>query len=159
MPILTKSGRIVFAESVAGRSLHLAWGSGDGSWTTPPLEDSNATSLLAEIGRREIVDKGYVLPDVAGSIITPSGNFTASVSPTKYLYLKVGFDYLDAPASVIREVAVFAGSTFISDLPVGQRYFTPAQVATPGRLLHLEHMIPIIRSSTARENFEIVIEF
>lgn len=159
MPILTKSGQIVLAESISARPLHLAWGSGDGSWTTPLAESNNSTTLLAEIGRREIVEKGYAVPNVAGSIITPNGNFNASDVPTRYLYLRVVFDYLDAIGSTIREVAVFAGSTFIPGLPGGQRYFIPSEISTPGRMLHIEHLIPISRSPTARENFEFVIEF
>lgn len=159
MPILTQSGRVAIAESLAARPLHLAWGTGDGAWTTPPAESAAATALQAEIGRRTIVDVGYAVPDEEGTIVLSTGTFSPSETPTKYLYLKVAFDFADASSSVIREIAVFVGSTMVGGLPEGQRYFAPAEVATPGRMLDLQNLVPIFRSPAIRENFEIVIEF
>lgn len=160
MSILTKSGRVVIAESIQLRALHMAWGTGDGAWTTSPAaEDPDSTALLAEIGRRTVDEASFVVPDVAGSIILPSGNFNPSVTPTNHLYVRTKFVFTDAPSSVIREMAIFVGSTMIGGLPGGQRYFTPAQVATPGRMLHLQNFQPIYRSPAVEESFEVVISF
>lgn len=159
MAILTSSGRICVVEALALRPLHLAWGTGDGAWTVAPVEDAAATALQAEVGRRQVTAVDFAVPDVAGSIILDSGNFSISATPTKYLYIKTDFDFLDAPSGVIREIAVFTGSTMVGGLPGGQRYFIPAEVATPGRMLHLQNIVPIFRSPAIRENFEIVIEF
>ena len=159
MTLLVQSGRIAIAEALASRPLHLAWGIGDGSWTVPTAESISVTSLISEVGRRTIVDIGYVVPDVAGLIMLSEGNFTLSGSPTKYLYLKTEFDFADASSSVIREIGIFAGSTMVGGLPGGQRYFVPADVATPGVMVSVQHLVPIYRSPAIRENFEIVIQF
>lgn len=160
MAVLTKTGRVVIAESIALRDIHAAWGTGDGSWTTSvPSEDVNAEALMNEVGRHAATVISFVVPDVAGEIVLPTGTFTASVTPTNHLYVKTAFDFGDATGQVIREMGLFVGSTMIGGLPGGQQYFTPGQVATPGRLLHLEHFEPIYRSPAIRESFEVVITF
>lgn len=159
MPILTKSGRVVIAESIAARPVHLAWGSGDGSWVTPPSEDSNATHLQTEVGRRVATEVTYVVPDVAGDIILSTGTYSRSVTPTNQLLVVTNFEFADAQSSVIREVGIFVGTETVGGLPVGQTYFSPSEIADPGRLLHLENIAPIFRSPAIRENFEIVITF
>lgn len=159
MPILTKSGRVVIAESIAARPLHLAWGSGDGTWTTPPAEDVNAAALQNEVGRRTATEVAYVVPNPSGDIVLPSGTFSRSVTPTNNLYVRASFDFADASGSVIREVGIFAGTATQTGLPPGQSYFPPSQVTDPGRLLHLENITPIFRSSAIRESFEVIITF
>lgn len=160
MPILTKSGRVVIAESIQSRPVHFAWGSGDGVWTTTvPAEDPDATALQNEIGRRTADEVSFVVPDAGGSIVLPTGNFSASPTTTRYLYCKTKFLFGDASSSVIRELAIFVGSTMVGGLPGGQRYFVPAEVASPGRMLHLENFQPIYRSPAIEENFEVVITF
>ncbi len=159
MPILTKSGRVCIAESLALRAIHLAWGTGDGAWMSPPSEDPNATALIAEVGRRTVDTIGFAVPDDAGDIVLPTGTFSVSGTPTNNLLIEVEFDFLDAQSSVIREFGLFVGSTMVGGLPGGQRYFAPGDVATPGRLLHLENIAPIYRSPAIRESFQVVITF
>lgn len=159
MPILTKSGRVVIAESIAQRPVHVAWGLGDGAWLTPPSENPNALTLMDEIGRRTANVVGYVVADPDGAIILPSGRFTESPTPTNALLIEVTFDFADAPSSVIREFAVFVGTETDPGLPSGQRYFTPDQVTSPGRILHLENSPPIYRSPEIRPGFKIVVVF
>lgn len=159
MPILTKSGRVVIAESIAVRPIHLAWGTGDGAWMMPPPENADATTLINEVGRRVATEVAYVLPDEAGEIVLPNGTFARSVTPTKNLYVRVAFEFNEAPSSVIREIALFSNTAVASGLPPGQQYFTPAQVSSPGRMLHLENIAPIYRSPAIRESFEVVITF
>lgn len=159
MAILAKSGRVVIAESVAVRPLHLAWGLGDGAWTTPPAENNNATALLSEVGRRTIDTVQFVVHDEAGSIILPNGRFSVSATPTNNLLVSVQFDLLDASSSVIREYALFAGTETVAGLPVGQRYFIPSEILSPGRLLHVGNIQPIYRSTAIREGFRVVITF
>lgn len=163
MPIFAKSGRIVIAESIALRPLHIAWGTGDGSWITPPAENPDATALLAEVGRRVASEVGYVTPvtdaGLPAEIELPTGRFNRSATPTNHLLVTANFDFADASGSVIREVAVFAGTQVDGALPPGQSYFTPAQVTNPGRLVHIENIEPIFRSPAVRESFEIVITF
>ena len=159
MPILTKSGRVVIAESIQPRPVHIAWGTGDGEWTTPPAEDVDATELLNEVGRRTADLVQFVTPDEDGVIVLPTGNYSVSATPTNHLYIKTKFTFTDASSSVIREVSAFVGTQPIAGLPAGQRYFTPSQIADPGRMLHLENIQPIFRSPAIEETFEIVVTF
>lgn len=159
MPILTKSGRVVMAESISSRPVHIAWGTGDGAWTTTvPPENVDAVALMSEVGRRTATI-GFVTPNEAGDIVLPNGTFSASATPTNHLYMKAKFTFGDASSAVIREIALFVGTEVIPGLPAGQEYFTPAEVAAPGRMLHLEHFVPIFRSSAIEETFEVVVTF
>ena len=159
MAILTKSGRVAIAESLSIRPLHLAWGTGDGAWVTPPAEDAEATQLLGEVGRRVAAEVAFVEADPAGDIVLPTGKFKRSATPTRNLCVRATFDFTEAQSSVIREVAVFVGATTNPALPSGQEYFLPSDLVTPGRLLHLENLPPIFRSPAIRESFEIVVAF
>ena len=159
MAILPQSGRVTIAESILERPIHLAWGAGDGSWVTPPPEDDNATALTTELARRTATELAYVLPSPTGDIILPSGRYVRSVNPTKYIYVRTQFDFADAENQTIREIAVFVGTEVQSGLPAGQQYFVPSEIVNPGRLLHIEHLAPIIRSINIRESFEVVINF
>ena len=99
MPILTKSGRVALAESLALRPIHLAWGTGDGSWTTPPSEDTEATALQNEVGRRLVNEVAYctqvVDPEDPAEIELPTGRFNRSVTPTNHLLIVTNFDFAD----------------------------------------------------------------
>ncbi len=161
MAILPKSGRAAIARSIKSQPLHLAWGTGDGSWgATPPAEDTAATGLMNEVGRRSVLEASYVMPDEQGEIVVEgAGRFTRSVQETNQLYLVFKFDFQDAPTEVIREIGVFVGTETAADLPAGQMYFAPSEVANPGTLLQLEHKAPIYRAASTRENFEILITF
>ena len=163
MPILTKSGRVAIAESLAARALHLAWGTGDGDWITPPAESLDRTALQAEIGRRAASEVSYVVPVTnpasPAQIELPTGRFNRSVTPTSNLLVTANFDFADASSAVIREIAIFSNTQVVAGLPAGQSYFLPAQVSSPGRMVHLENIAPIFRSPAIRESFEIVITF
>jgi hypothetical protein len=160
MPILTNSGRVVIAESIEARPIHVAWGTGDNVWVeTVPPEDTEAEALMNEVGRRTPDDVAFVVPNPAGTIVLPTGTFSISPTPTNHLYVRTRFTFTDAPSSVIRELAVFVGTVPIAGLPVGQRYFLPAEISDPGRLLHIEHFAPIYRSSAIEESFEVIVTF
>lgn len=159
MAILAQSGRVAIAESLALRPIHVAWGLGDGNWITPPAENDAATALLDEIGRRTADSVSFVVPDENGDIVLPYGKFSLSATPTNTILVSVEFDFLDAQTSVIREAGVFVGTEIVTGLPPGQHYFTPAQIVSPGRLLHYENIEPIFRSPAIQEALKIVITF
>lgn len=160
MAILTNSGRVAMAISVKAQPIHLAWGSGSAAWDTTPVPESiDSTALLAEVGRRKATYVNYCAPDDAGAIIVPTGRFTESVAPTKHLYMRFGFDFTDAPAAIIRELAVFVGTQTNPALPIGQMYFEPADVVDPGTLLVIEHIDKFERSASVRQTFEFVVTF
>lgn len=159
MAILAQTGRVVIAESIALRPLHLAWGEGDGAWIEPPAEDAGATGLINELGRRTVTQVQYVIPDEEGEIELPGGNYTLSESPTNHLLITTVFDFGDASSDTIREIGLFAGTETGEGLPGGQKYFIPSEVTNPGRLLHIENVGPIFRSVVIKETFKIVITF
>lgn len=160
MAILTNSGRVAMAVSVKAQPIHLAWGSGSSVWDTVPIAESlDETELLNEVGRRRATYVNYCEPDEDGEIVVPTGRFTESVSPTKHLYMRFGFDYTDAPTAAIRELAVMVGTVTDPGLPGGQMYFEPADVMEPGLLLVLEYIAKFDRSPSVRQTFEFVVTF
>jgi len=161
MSILTLEGRATLAAAVKAMPLHLAWGAGDGAWTdTPAAESSKATALLSEIGRRTATIVEFVTPDAVGDIeISGAGKYSVSVAPTRNLYVSTKFDFADASAATIREIGLFTNTVVVGGLPVGQRYFTPAEIANDGQLLQLENIAAIVRSASTRETFDILIVF
>ncbi|MNE25961.1 hypothetical protein D3C81_1636360 [compost metagenome] len=160
MAILTNSGRAAVAAAVKAQALHMAWGSGDPAWdTTPITEPAEATALINEIGRRRATQVLFCTPNAQGELVVPTGRFTVSVEPTKYLYMRFSFDFVDAPASTIREVAVFVGTVPKGTVPPGQDYIVPSEVENPGQMLALEYIAKMERSADVRQQFEFVIQF
>lgn len=159
--LLTQSGQAWLASLVVGFDAHLAWGSGDPTWSTnpdlipaPPLD---ATSLVAEIGRRQATTVAYCTPDEDGPIETPDGNYTTSGSPTPWLYFRFSFETNEAVGSTIREWAIFLGTTKMPGVAAGKFYLTPAEVDDPGNLLVIERGAPIVRAVTTRQFFDLVV--
>ena len=113
--------------------------------------------MVNEVGRRLVTQVQFVTEDPTGEIIVPTGRYTVSATPTRHLLFRIAYDFGDAPASVIREVALFAGTEVQAGLPAGQRYFEPGQIVAPGTLVALERITPIHRSPATRETFEHVI--
>lgn len=160
MAILTSSGRAAVAASIKAMPLHLGWGAGLSAWdAVPEPEPILATTLQSEIGRRELTQSLYCVPDVNGEIIVPTGRFSISVEPTNNLYLRFNFDFADASSSDIREVGVFVGTVVNGGLPAGQKYFTLDQLQAPGQLLALERIPKFSRNAAVRQTFEFVITF
>lgn len=161
MAVLQDRGRALLARLVAAQAVYLAWGRGLPAWDGAPApEPTAATALVDEVGRRRLTASQFVLPDVAGEIELPDGSrYTASAEPTKWLLLRWTFDYADAAGETIRELGVFIGGTVIEGLPVGQRFFTPEQVATPGDLYTLERFAAWTRNANTRQVQEVVLPF
>lgn len=168
---ITKSGRAAFAAALAAKPLHLAWGTGDPAWDADPASApslANATSLVAEVGRRTITQVGFVVADEEGDIIIPTGTTSEGVvqesryrlvaEPTPNLYLRVAYAFGDAANLTIRELAIFSDTKTAEGLPPGQRYFTPADIADPGIMVAGQILdTPIVRSPSVRQTEEFVI--
>lgn len=161
MAILTTSGRTALAISVAGQPLHLGWGTGDPAWdTTPVPEPVEATALLNEVGRRAAPQLLYVVPDVNGSLVLPSGRWSISANPTNNLYMRFAFDYGDGASAQIRELGVFVGTTIkasVMSATPGKLYFDPSDIQSGGTLMALQRVPKIIRSPATRQAFEFVL--
>jgi hypothetical protein len=138
MAILTQSGRAAIAQSVKDQVIHIAWGQGQleaGHDNVDP-EDPMQTTLKSEVGRR-IVDKVvFCVGDDDGELVTPTGRFSASESPTNNLFIETTYDFEDASDCTIRELGLFVGTITNPSLPVGQKYFLPADIVDPGMWLH-----------------------
>lgn len=168
---LTTTGRAAIARAIMARPLHLAWGTGDEAWDAdeaelPSLVD--ATALRAEIGRRAVTTSGFVSPDPQGGIVIPVGQrpdgsveearYAQVEGPTPYIYLRVNYDFADAANAVIRELGLFMDTETAPDLPPGQRYFHPGELASPGLLLAAQILSPPInRSPAVRQTIEFVL--
>lgn len=160
MAILTDSGRAAIAAAIKSQAIHLAWGSGQASWdTTPPTESAVTSALDAEVGRRRVTQALFCTPSPTGEIVVTEGKFTVSQTPTKYLYVRFAFDFQDAPAATIRELAVFINTVVKSSVPPTQDYIQPADIEDQGQLLVLEYIQKLQRSPQIRQQFEFVIQF
>ncbi len=159
MAILTRTGRTLFAKTIAQTDIYLAWGRGDANWQEPTPESISAAHLQAVIGYRKAKKVAFCEPDDTGDIMVQGGRFSQTTEPTQYLYCQFTFDFLDAAGETIREVGLMSGTVAHHSVPEGQVYLTPEQVDEPGTLLLLEHRAPLIREQGVRESFEFVISF
>lgn len=160
MSSLSIAGRIAIAELIFSQPVHLAWGIGDGAWTsTVPNETGEEAGLINEVGRRVVTQLAYVVPDAVGAIVLPEGSFTLSATPTRHLYMRTDFDFNEATGAAIREIGVFIRTVTQAGLPALQKYFIPSQIVDPGRLIQLKNYQPIYRFPDNRERFEIVMTF
>ena len=128
------------------------------TYATPP-EPITASTLLHEVGRRIADEVIFCTGDENGDLITPTGRFKASSTPTNNLFLRFTFDFENASTQVIRELGVMVGTETNSELPPGQRYFDPQDIINAGILLVLERTVPLIRTAATRETFSFVVTF
>jgi len=159
MSNLKKAGRIALAELVYSGSIFVAWGTGDGSWSTPPAENTNQTGLLNEVGRHTATTKSFLTPTVGGPVSVDGATYSASATPTNILYVTVNFEAANASTSVIREIGIYTGTVVNPALPVGQKYFLPADLVSSGRAIMTQNVAPIFRSLSTGESFAFVITF
>lgn len=159
--VLQDDGRTALAVAIKTQPLHVAWGTGNPAWdSAPEPEPTNATALVSEVGRRTATSVDYVLPDAAGTIVLPTGDkYSVSPTPTPWVYVRTVFEFGDAVGATIREIGLFVGTQTDGALPPGQRYFTPAQVVSPGRLYLLNRQERIVRSGGTYQAIEFVLPF
>lgn len=116
------------------------------------------TALENELGRKRASVIGYVEPDVSGDISVPSGNYSISVTPTKYLLIKASFIETEAANETIREFGIFVNTTLDGGLPGGQVYFEPADVSDIGdAVLFHNNDVPINKGVASVVNEQWVI--
>ena len=107
-------------------------------------------------------------PDEAGGIVIPvstgsegavqEARYRLATEPTPYLYVQTAYAYSDASNAIIREMGLFMDTEFVEGLPEGQRYFTPADLKSPGLLLAAQIILPRInRSPSVRQTVEFVL--
>ena len=69
MITLSVAGRVALATLIKNQPIHMAWGEGDASWLTPPVEVGSETALLSEVGRRQATEVVAVVEDPDGDIV------------------------------------------------------------------------------------------
>ena len=160
MAILVTSGRTAIADTIRDSTIFMGWGSGLAAWDTNfVIEQTSKTQLVTPVGFRRLTESAFCTPDPNGTIVVPTGSFIVSQTPTNHLYLRFTFDFEDSPTAQIRESAVFLGTVTQAGLPLGQNYFSPAQVTNPGTMLVAENVPRINRTPATRETFEFVVTF
>jgi len=123
-----------------------------------PQMGSSEVALVDEVGRRSAASVEFVVPDPDGAIYTPGGSrWTISIEATRYLYVSVLFDFLEAADETIREVGIFVDGTRKAGVPEGQLYLTPDQVDSPGYLMLLDRFAGKTRSPSERQGFSYVL--
>jgi len=143
------------AVAIKERPTHMAWGTGASGG--PGTEDVTATALAHEVGRRKATIVQFVTPDPAGEVIVPGGRFTSATDATNILHMKFDFDYAEAAADIINELAVFVGTEVDPACPPGQEYFVPSEIADAGILFQIEHIADLQRSPSVRQTFDFVV--
>ncbi|NEW96911.1 hypothetical protein [Rhodopseudomonas sp. BR0G17] len=123
-----------------------------------PDPASSLTALIDEVGRRVASTVITVVPDPDGPLSTSDGNYwTASATPTRFLYLSVLFDFAEAADQVIREVGVFVDTVRKAGIPTAQPHLLPAEIQSPGLQLIAHRRKPLIRDPVTRQGFSFVI--
>lgn len=158
MAILTLSGRAAVAALIKAGPLYLAWGTGSPAWDTVPVAPvASDSALVAELGRRLVETISFCVADAGGTIEFPDGaKYSTTADPTGYLYIRVTFGFTDEPTGTIREVALYQG-TVPATGHESDKYLAAANVQTPGLLMTLDRVPKIVRSSSNREIFELVL--
>ncbi|QIG71445.1 structural protein [Rhizobium phage RHph_TM39] len=128
-------------------------------WTTsPPSPLLTYEGLYRELGRRKVMSVKYVKPDVNGAYVTNQGRWAESLTPTKYIYAYIAYDLTDAPNNTIYQYGIFIGTVPTAGNE-NKQYLIPSEVSDKGSLLSIENVSPIIRNSSTREFYEIVMTF
>ncbi|MBF5003368.1 hypothetical protein [Diaphorobacter caeni] len=160
MQVLQENGRELLAKALMALPVHVAWGRGDGAWNAAPATPSEQLVLVDEIGRRLASEVSYVIPatEVDSEIEMPGGqHYKRSAEPSPFLYVRATFSFEEAQGETVRECGVFFGTVAKAEVPAGQRYLTPGQLADAGELYSLEYRTPVLRSGTVKGHEEIVI--
>jgi len=124
---------------------YIAWGIGDGAWTSAPEPDQTATTLVGHLGHFKATAQ-FVVPDVAGVLISANGDkWTVSGSPTRFIFVSSDYDYTDEDTAVIREIAIYTDAT-----PAGghesDNYLPVANLSVLGQLWTIENIAPLTRA-------------
>lgn len=158
MAIITIPGRAGIAKSIKNSPLFIAWGTGSDEWMNSEkvAEDPTRDSLFCEVGRRVVDSVEFCVGDDDGDIVTPTGRWTKSETPTNNLFIRTAFDFGDANGFTIREYGLFANTIVKDTCPAGQKYFLLEDIEESGELLMIENCVPLIRMGDTRQECNFV---
>lgn len=158
--VFPSSGKTFLAKAAKemAATLYVAIGNGSAGWGgSPPSPSSSDVALTAEVGRIRAAEVAYATPDAGGVIETDLGTFTASVSPTNYLYIRGVISKTSAVGETIREAGVFGAC----EPPVGAAandFINPAHMLNSGTLMAVARFASFTRLATESQTFEFVVE-
>lgn len=153
------NGLAYFHELLMAQDFFLAWGTGNAGWGSSPPEPSESdTALYAHLGHFPATAV-YCEPDEEGELATSSGErFTASGSPTPFLFISAPYDFTHEASGTIRELALYMNA----DPDTGheaQTYLPAADLASLGELIAIQRIAPITRSGSTDGMLKMVHEF
>lgn len=158
MAILVTSGHAAIAQAIKQAGAFISLGHGLAAWdATPEAPDMGATSLVDGFCWRESSVIMFCTPDAVGDLITPSGRYSESATPTRHLFMRFEFDYGDGVGEAVREAGIFLGAKKLTSVPAAQKYLLPADMESTGTLLLLDRFTKVQPSPTFRPVFEFVI--
>jgi hypothetical protein len=145
MTVVPISGRKAIALALKARTMHMAIGTGDGSWTTPPPIPGSVSALQNEVGRRLVSEVSYVMPDATGDLAFSGILYSRTATPTNQLIAVANFTDGEASGEVIREIGIFIDTERVSGVPIGQQWLIPAEVESPGVLYAINYQAPDLK--------------
>lgn len=175
MGVLTDAGRAAMMKAIKEQTMFLALGTGRTEWgDTPPSEESTATELVSEVGRKALTRSFYVTPDDEfgtievpvtitenedgdGEVTVSTQKYKVSETPTRHLYVEFALDFADAVGQTIRELGLFVGAVLKDEAEQEKRYFTQEDFKDLGLLFQIENREPMIRRAETRDTFMWVI--
>ena len=129
-----------------------------------PAPTLHETALVDEVGRGRMTNIDYVLPSAENenpdARHLPVGNQSYAFSdvPTRMLLIRCRLAAGDAVGKAITEVGLFSGCEVAADLPPGQLFYTPDQIATPGMLLMADRVRPLARDGMSSLDVTFILE-
>lgn len=143
MAIITNIGRAAMAKAIMSQAIHIAIGEGSPDWVAePPRLDYDATALTRETNRFAAQRVIFVNLDDNGEFELPGNRrYSASLTPTRNLYLHTQFGYNDGVESLVREIGVFIGTVAKPEVPSTRKILLPNEIQDPGILLYMAYPI------------------
>lgn len=118
--------------------------------------EDNLTELLSEIDTMKASVVSYCNPDDDGIIEAGGQRWTATTTPSKYVYLFFKYSADISLGKVIYQCGVFTNRVLSTNTnaPV-----LSSEVRTPGDMILIDNIAPFVQSELIRQYVEIVLEF
>ena len=160
---LTEQGHTTICDTIsANKTFWLAWGTHTSSLENT-IEDLNSEILIDELGRTKETFNGFVIPDEAGPIEVSGQNWSISVTPSKYLYLRFTFGQNTNPTSIIRQLALFtdvqlsAGNELLTYIDTS--VIKDDKMDDIGKIFETMNQADLIRDEVTAESYNMIITF
>lgn len=130
---------------------------GDEYLVTYRYVDDNITSLLQEVDTMKASVTSYCIPDDDGIIEAGGQRWTATRTPSKYVYLFFKYPADISIGQIIYQCGVYTNREIDSEFE--NRPVLTEKVTVPGDLILIDNIAPFTQSDLIRQYVEIVLEF